>query len=57
MQKNTSTSTSISVLVLSILLILILIVLFREGQSGPQTPQSVFDADFEGLTRYIIIVL
>ena len=24
--------------------------LFREGQSGPQTPQTVFDADFEGLT-------
>ena len=23
--------------------------LFREGQSGPQTPQTVFDADFEGL--------
>ena len=23
---------------------------FREGQSGPQTPQTVFDADFEGLT-------
>ena len=24
--------------------------LFREGQSGPQTPQTFFDADFEGLT-------
>ena len=24
--------------------------LFREGQSGPQTPQTAFDADFEGLT-------
>ena len=24
--------------------------LFREGQSGPQTPQTVFDADYEGLT-------
>ena len=24
--------------------------LFREGQSGPQTPQTVFDAGFEGLT-------
>ena len=23
--------------------------LFREGQSGPQTPQTLFDADFEGL--------
>ena len=23
--------------------------LFREGQSGPQMPQTVFDADFEGL--------
>ena len=23
--------------------------LFQEGQSGPQTPQTLFDADFEGL--------
>ena len=23
--------------------------LFREGQSAPQTPQTLFDADFEGL--------
>ena len=23
--------------------------LFQEGQSAPQTPQTVFDADFEGL--------
>ncbi len=23
--------------------------LFQEGQSGPQTPQTFFDADFEGL--------
>ena len=24
--------------------------LFQEGQSAPQTPQTAFDADFEGLT-------
>ena len=23
--------------------------LFQEGQSAPQTPQTLFDADFEGL--------
>ena len=23
--------------------------LFQEGQSAPQTPQTFFDADFEGL--------
>ena len=25
----------------------------REGQSGPQTPQTVFDADFEGFTSNV----
>ena len=26
--------------------------LFQEGQSAPQTPQTLFDADFEGLASY-----
>ena len=33
--------------------------LFQEGQSAPQTPQTLFDADFEGLASnaevYILI--
>ena len=30
-------------------------VLFQEGQSAPQTPQTLFDADFEGLASNALV--